>query len=453
MKKSQFLLILTLLTTLLATAAYADVKLKIAIVNPSPTETQTTPIKYDLPKGIGPDQVIDIGPLEMKYDFDKNNYYLAGNVELVPSEKKVIEISIRDVWSIPEAELVGLKTHTDTLLKKVNNTKHFPAANELSTSINSQLDAIIAEQKVISSNIKERINQYYENMVILEEIKENIGMLENLVIDSGGVVDERVQIPTTLAVPLKAGELIDDKDIMELKVRVTNPSGKNKQSTPVRYLLPTEITPRYIIDRAGLDMAYDFDKESFYLYKDTLELEPAEVREFVVKVRDVWKISEVELAALAKHTNNIMLLLKFTDYAERSKIAADRIDSILGGIEKTQSAKVSAGEHIAYYRDNIKLLQGAKDEIAELERLVSQRGITAGTTVKWPEDSTGGGAKATKMKGYEGLDAIAQSIFKGKAPTIATTWKVIFTIIGFIGIVAAFFFGLWYIQSKKKAKK
>ena len=60
--------------------------------------------------------------------------------------------------------------------------------------------------------------------------------------------------------------------------------------------------------------------------------------------------------------------------------------------------------------------------------------------------------KATKTKGYEGLDVIAQSIFKGKAPTIATTWKVIFTIIGFIGIIAAFFFGLWYIQSKKKVK-
>jgi hypothetical protein len=262
-----------------------------------------------------------------------------------------------------------------------------------------------------------------------------------------------VQVPTTLAVPLNAREMPSDKDIIELRVKVSNPSEKGKQTTDVKYILPSEITPRYIMDRDSLDMAYDFGKECFYLYKDNVELAPSESKEFVVKVKDIWKVSDVELDALKKHTDNIMLLLKDTDYASRAKLAAERIDSTISRIRKTQALKASASEHIAYYRDNIKLLQEAKNEIAELERLVSQRGITAGITVKWPEDKFGGGTKSTKAKGFEGLDIIAQSIFKGKAPTIATTWKVIFAIIAFIGIIAALFFTLWYIQSRKRAKK
>jgi len=447
------IILLTLLFALFSSASYAEIKLKVAVVNPSSTEEQTTPIRYDLPKGIGPEQVVNIGALEMKYDFDKNNYYLTGNVKLAPSEKKVFEVSISDVWSIPETQLTGLKSHIDMLLKKINNTKHFATGSELSKDMNSQLDAIMAKEKIASANIRERINQYYENMVILDEIKGSVGMLENLVIDTGGIVEDRVQVPTTLAVPLGAGGTSGDKEVMELKVKITNPSANKKQTAPVKYLLPSEITPRYIIDRSDLDMAYDFNKECFYLYKDNVDLEPSQIKEFIVKVKDVWRVSDVELDVLEKHTANIMLLLQHTDYASRAKLASDKIKNIIARIAKTQAAKVSAAEHIAYYRDNIKLLQEAKVEIAELERLVSQRGITAGITVKWPEDKPGGGLKTTKAKGYEGLDVIAQSIFKGKAPTIATTWKVIFTIIGFIGIIAASFFVLWYIQSKKKAKK
>ncbi len=447
------IILTALLFAFVASSSYAEVKLKIAVVNPSSTEAQSTPIRYDLPKGIGPEQVVDIGALEMKYDFDKNNYYITGNVNLAPSEKKVFDISISDVWSIPETQLTGLKNHVDMLLTKIKNTKHFATGKELSKDLNTRLDAIIAKEKIANANIRERINEYYENMVILDEIKENIGMLENLVIDTGGIVEDRVQVPTTLAVPLGIGDISGDKEVMELKVKVTNPSATKKQATPVKYLLPSEITPRYIIDRSNLDMAYDFNKECFYLYKDNLELDPSQVKEFVVKVKDVWRISDVELDVLKKHTANIMLLLQYTDYASRAKLASDKISNAIDRITKTQGAKVSPAEHIAYYRDNTKLLQDAKLEIAELERLVSQRGVTAGITVQWPEDKQGGGSKVTKTKGYEGLDVIAQSIFKGRAPTIATTWKIIFTIIGFIGIIAASFFALWYVQSKKKAKK
>lgn len=446
------IILLLLLLILIPATIYADVKLMIAVVNPSTTDSQSSPVRYDLPKGIGPDQVIDIGELEMKYDFDKGNYYLAGTVKLEPSERKVLEVTIRDVWNIPEKDLNNLKSHAELLIKRLKDTKHSKAGSTLYNRIIGQLENIITQEKASMASARERINQYYENEVILSEIKENIGMLENLVLDTGGIVEDRVQVPVTLAVPMNARALSDTRDVIELVIKIVNPSRKMKQVVPLKYLLPVEISPRYIIDRDGLEMAYDFDKQCFYLYQDDLELAPEQAKEFIVKVKDIWKISETELSALRSHTENIMLLLQGTDYFPQAKDSSDRITAGIGQIVRTQSTEASAIEHIAYYRDNVRLLQDVKEEIAALEKLISQRGVTAGVTVKWPEEG-GGGPQAKKTRGYKGLDMIANSIFRGQAPSIATTWKVIFVIIGFIGTIAAFFFGLWYIQSKKIAKK
>jgi hypothetical protein len=424
-------------------------------VNPSSTETQVSPIRYDLPKGIGPDQVVDIGGLEMKYDFDKGNYYLTGSLELVPSERKVLEVTLRDVWSIPQSDLLRLKEHSTLLMKKLKDTKHFSAGDALAKNVNAQLDQMIKKEQDGASAIKDRINQYYEDLVALNEIKESMGMLENLVLDTGGIVEERVQVPTTLAVPIASvqeGGRPPAGNVIDLKVKVTNPSQTAKLDTPVKFMLPVEVSPRYIIDRGGLDMSYDFEKETFCLYKDVVELAPAETKEFIVKIQDMWRIAKVEIDALRSHTQNIMVLLEGSEHYDRAKHASDKINANMDMILKSQDAKVSATEHIAYYRDNMKLLQAAKEEIADLERLVSQRGTSAGVTVKWP-DEAGGGALMQRKRGYEGIDLIAQSIFRGKAPTIATTWKIVFVIIGFIGTIAAIFFSLWYFQIKKKSDK
>ncbi len=437
-KRIVVILMFAVAFTLASSFAHAEVKLKIAVVNPSSTEAQISPIRYDLPKGIGPDQIVDIAGLEMKYDFDKGNYYLTGSVDLAVSEKKVLEITLRDVWSIPQDELLRLKEHTALLMKKLKDTKHYKPGTAIAANIDTQLDAMIKKEKDAALSIKDRINQYYEDLVSLNGIKENVGMLENLVLDVGGIVEERVQVPTTLAVPVASSQLTGDShsaNSIELKVKVTNPSKTEKMSAPVKFLLPVEVSPKYILDRGGLDMSYDFDKRTFCLFQDSVELVPAEVREFVVKIQDMWRIANVEIDALRSHTHNILVLLEGGEHYARAKQVSEKINVNLDLILNSQDAKVTAVEHIAYYRENTLLLQAAKREIADLERLVSQRGTSPGVTVKWP-DEKGGGKEPARKRGYEGLDAIARSIFKGKALTIATTWKIICGIIAFLGFLS-----------------
>ncbi|MDD5428349.1 MAG: hypothetical protein PHI58_03815 [Candidatus Omnitrophica bacterium] len=441
-----------LLFLLVSTALYADIKLKIAVVNPSEIESQTTPVRYDLPKGMTPDIITDAGNMELKYDFDKNNYYLYQVVKLKPSEKLVLEIKLKDMWIIPAKYINFLKEHTRAMNAQLANTRHAKSGDTLTKKIIDRLDGILKKGADQTMTMGEHINLYYENLGILGEVKEDIGMLEDLVLDVGGIVEERVQVPATLAIPIKTDEK-NRAGAVDMTIEVTNPSKTSKQTTKVKYVLPEEVAPRYVIDRGDLDMGYDFTKQSFYVYKDSVMLDPSETKTFVIKIMDVWQVPALELDTLKAHTDNLMTLLKGTEYMAQAKPMADKITASLNEIRRTQALKVSAEEHIAYYRDNEETLTEAKSLVNQLEKFVSQSGASAGVTVKEAEVQKGGGPKEKRARGYEGIDYIVRSIFKGKAPTVATTWKIIYTILIFLGILAALFFGLWFVQVKQSHKR
>lgn len=451
-KKIMVAAVFTMIFSLLIpTLVRADIKLKVAVVNPSSTEKQTTPVKFDLPKGMGPDDVIDAEDMELGYDFEKDTYYVYKMVTLAPSEKKILEVRLRDVWAIPEKKIDFLKKHTGSLEKRLKKTKHFKVGSTLAGRIIERLDKISKTRKKQALGINERINLYYENMGILDEITEDIGMLENLVIDIGGIVEDRVEIPETMAVSV-AEEKAGHKKPVELKIKVLNPSKEKEQITSVKYTLPLEVTPRHMVDSDGLDMGYDFSKEGFYVYKSEVPLKPGEEKVFIVKIKDIWRIQEVEIKALDSHTNNLMLLLKETEHYGQGKLIADKIEENLNEITETQALEVEVAKHIAHYRENTVRLDDAQKYVNQLEKIVTQSGYTSGVTIAWAEKLKGGGPQAQRQRGYEGISLIAKSIFKGKAPTVATTWKIIFTILGFVAIVGGTFYALWYIQEQKRAK-
>ena len=431
--------------------AYADIKLKIAVVNPSDTESQTAPVRYDLPKGLTPNEITDIGNMELKYDFDKGNYYLYQVVKLKPAEKQVLEIRLRDIWLTPKKELDFLKDHTKSLTDALKNTKHAKIGDTLARKIIERLNAIEKKEADTNLTITDHINLYYEDVNILSETKEDIGMLENLVLDIGGIVEERVQVPSTLAISIKGDEA--NTNIVELTVKVSNPSKTAKQVAEVKYILPEEVTPRYVVDRSGLDMGYNFAKQSFQVYKNNVILEPSEVKNYIIKIVDIWRIPDIETDTLSAHTANLILLLKGTEYLAQAGPIAEKITQGIAEIKRKQSLKASPDEHIAYYRKNMLLLDEVKKYVAQLEKLASQSGASVGVTIKEAEVQRGGGAKEKRARGYEGIDYIVKSIFKGKAPTVATTWRIIYVILIFLGILGALFFWLWYSQVARIQKR
>jgi len=442
------LFLFTLLSALFTDLSHAQMKLKIAVVNPSTTEKQTSPVRFDLPKGLDPKNILDIGDMELKYDSDKGNYYVYEMVELKPSERKTLEIRLEDIWIIPEKDTAFLKKHTEELDKKLAKTRHARSGKDLTTKIESVLSEIDRSQADATMSASKKINLYYENTKALNDIKEDIGKLENLVVDVGGIVEERVQVPKTLAVSVGKDAAAEGEPVV-LTVKVSNPS-RRKQVTNVKYDLPAEITPRDVIDSAGLDIAYNFNKQCFSVSKNNVALESDENKTYVVKLKDIWRIPNVDIESLRSHTANLMQLVKGTQFFERAKPLSDTIASNLDKIVKTQSEKVPVNDHIAYFRDNTELLGETRDLVAQLEKMVIQSGTSPGVTVTKAERVEGGGPEVKRKRGYEGVAFLAETIFKGKAPSPATTWKIIFIILGFIGVVSGLFFALWYIQAGKK---
>ncbi len=454
MVKRHIAILAIIFSALIYTSAYPayspDIKLKVAIVNPSDTDSQTSPIRYDLPKGIGPDEISDPGELTLKYDMDKGNYYLYGIVKLKPSEKKVLEVGVKDVWSLPVDEIESFVKHTREMDDKLKGTKHAAVGDTLSKKIVTQLDNILKKEKATDLGIKERINNYYENSVALKSTKEEIGMLENLVIDTGGVVAERVSIPTTLAMSIEGVNSSDIKNTVNLTVTAKNPSPSTRQFVDVKYNLPAEVTPKDVAGTDGLEVGYDFRGECFNVYQQKVDLRPGETKTFVVKLRDIWRVPGTELDSVNSHTKNLIVLLEGTERAAQAKPIADKIFENTGIIEKTQNSDVGAEKHITYYRDNTKLFKTTKDYVAQLEKMITQAGVSPGVTVQNAEKLKGGGVESRRPRGYEGVDMVAKSVFRGKAPSVATTWKIIFAILVFLGILGALFFGLWYSKLMKK---
>lgn len=445
MIKRTILLILMILI-LFPFTSRAEIKLKIAVVNPSGTEEQTAPVRFDLPKGVGPEQVVDSGSMDFKYDFDKGIYYVYQTVKLKPSERKVLEVRLHDVWTIPAKDMEFLKSHADLMTEKLKGTKHFELGGILAAKIKDRLDEILKKQQDASLSAKEQIDMYYENAQILNEVKEDMGMLENLVIDVGGIVPDRVEVPSTMAVAI--GKEDEKRFVKELTIKISNPSDKNKEITQIKYYLPKEVTPRYVLDCGGLDMGYDFTKERFYAYKENVVLEPLGFKEFVIKIKDIWRVADVEIDAVGSHAKNLMTLLAGTESASQGKVLADKIESGLNEISAANNKDVSTEEHIALYRRSAGLMGDAKKNLAQLEKLITQSGASVGVTVAMAEFQKGGGPQSRRMRGYEGIDYIAKSIFKGKAPDVATTWKIIWSILGFLAVISGIFFALQLIYHK-----
>src|SRR3990167_1147029 len=81
----------------------------------------------------------------------------------------------------------------------------------------------------------------------------------------------------------------------KITLLIVNPSDKKPMKSPVSYYLPPEIVPQDVIDNAEMEILYDEEKESYYLQGD-FELEPKETKKLTVVVRNVWRITDEDIA-------------------------------------------------------------------------------------------------------------------------------------------------------------
>jgi hypothetical protein len=195
-----------------------------------------------------------------------------------------------------------------------------------------------------------------------------------------------------------------------LKVIAANPSKGQVQKVPVKAYLPKEVKPEDIVDKGDLEIAYDTQQGSYYVYNE-YEVRPGEFLEKDIEIRNIWIIPSAEIESLYAEAKKIADLLKNTEYAERSLFLNNSIEAKLKQITDNQNNPPPNPERlISDYRDNLKVLESVRADI------VLGRGFLA----------------QAKPGGISGK----------------MIWRMIIIIVIFLGLLGASFYFIWQKQLK-----
>jgi hypothetical protein len=202
-----------------------------------------------------------------------------------------------------------------------------------------------------------------------------------------------------------------------LKILATNPSQNHTRQIPVKVYLPKEAKPEDIIDKADLQVGYDAQQGSYYVF-GTYEAAPLEVIEKDIELKDVWMVDKTELVSIRDEAQKIKELLANTEFAERGAFLADSIIGKIDEIEQRQGdTATNPEEHISAYRYNLQLLEEAKADLAVTRSMLS----------------------------------------KERRFSRELIWKLILYIVIFLGVLSGSFYFIWHKQvnvlvSQKEAK-
>lgn len=451
------LLISGILIFFYSLAAAENIRLKMVVVNPSETETKTTPAKTYLPKGITAEDVVDKGNFRIEYDLEKSLYYAYQEVVLGPKETLTLELAMRDIWVIPGDEIMSLREHTQNILGILKNTDYYAQAKILAETIAARLDRIAEAQGLAATQSPElKISGFEINSTILKEVKKDLGILEDLAIDVGG----KTALPAEglMGESASSNEAVSLEDTgppdlaslatIKFKIEVSN-SLNSPRDIQVKYYLPAEIKTEHVVNSSGLDVAYDYQKSLHYVYKEAVALGPQEKREFVIELKDIWAIPQSQLQILRQRVEELMQDLSGSAYKDSAKSLAEKVTLALDEIEKAQAdTAVSVERHIGDYRMSLIKFDNARKDLAKLERLAVQTGGPAGKRAGSGKALREGARKGKILRGAKGMELVGKSIFGGKAPDTATSWKIIYIILAFLGSASLLYIMLQFWQGR-----
>ncbi len=162
-------------------SAYASsIVLRVVAVNPSKEHLQQVPVKAYLPKEAKPEDIVDMGDLEIAYDTQQGSYYVFGEYELKPQEVIEREIEIRNIWVIEELEIASLRQEIIKLHEMLRNTEFADRIIFLKNSIEAKLNEISQKQEDVPPNPQQGISDYRNNLKILESVKADLVLARSL---------------------------------------------------------------------------------------------------------------------------------------------------------------------------------------------------------------------------------------------------------------------------------
>jgi len=401
--------------------ARADVVINVLAVNGKETP-QDRDIEASLPGEIKPADVLDDAGLKVDYNVNDAGYYVHSKVPLQPKESKTFRVRLKDVWHITPEEAEDTRRLIEEGYKEMGAERGVENGAAQREKLLGKLNDLLKEQDELSGSVEQRIDNYRNYVLTLRDIRTKASLIDFW--RSDAAEDE-------------------SKRVVNFAIDVTNPLDKPRKIKQ-RHYLPSEVRPEYILDRQGYEIRFDDSKNRPFLFKEE-ELGPKEKKSIRIGLKDVWFVQPKSMLYIRERATSIYDTLETTKYAVTAKTLFNEITNNLDLIDMLQATKEEdITQHIAVYRINLKRFQQAKDDLDALEKLLSRhRAELEKSRIK---------NVMQKIRAMKSLARVSEAMFD-KKPTVNAAWKIIGSVMIFLGFFTIIHFIVWFIRSSKERKQ
>jgi hypothetical protein len=401
--------------------ARADVVINVLAVN-GKESPQERDIEASLPGEIVPGDVLDDAGLKVEYNVIDAGYYVHGKVPLQPKESKTFRVRVKDVWWVTPEQAENTRRLIEEGFKEMGAERGPDNGAAHRQKLLEKLNYILKEQDELSGSVDQRIDNYRNYVLTLRDIRSKASLIDFW--RSDAAEDE-------------------SKRVINYVIEVANSSDKPRKLKQHHYL-PEEVRPEYILDRQGYEVRFDDRKNKPFLFKEE-DLGPKEKKNIRINLKDVWFVQPKSMLYIRERSIGIYDTLETTKYASTAKTLFSEITNNLDLIDMLQATRQEdITQHIGVYRINLKRFDQAKEDLDALEKLLSRhRAELEKSRIK---------NVMQKIRAMKSLARVSEAMFD-KKPTVNSAWKIIGSVMIFLGFFTIIHFVVWFMRSSKEKKQ
>lgn len=161
---------------------------------------------------------------------------------------------------------------------------------------------------------------------------------------------------------------------IKVKVLAINPSETKEQQVPVKYTFPRAIRKEDIIDPGTMNIDYDPNTDTYYVFKE-ITLPPKATVTFQLMIADKWTISQEEIDTLKTKLAERLEAIKGSEQYATALLLAETTRVKLDEIGKSQNEAAGDIERkIGLTSANRKTMERLENDIMSLDYLAAKAG-------------------------------------------------------------------------------
>lgn len=343
--------------------------LNIKVINTS-DQPQTKEIIQPLPRGLDSNDVISLDGMELRYDSSRAGYLVRTEQLLGPKESKTFEVEVRDVWVIRADELADLSMHAGRLGKLLEGSIHMARGGMLETSITNCLDAIAGNQSENEASrvgAERHIEAFERDNRQLNSVKAMVAELEDLVVTIGKNPG-RMTLYSGLTGTAEGSAPMSAEVVF--KVVVMNMSATESRNLNIKRYLPAEVVAGDVIDADGLQVRPDLEKGACFVFKDGVDLKPAETLCFNVVVKDRWNVNGKRMQLMKNRLLAVWDKARNLKQYKSIEVQISSVVELMKTIEQTMVPETLDQGYIGFFKAQAQDLDVVDGYIGRIERMV-----------------------------------------------------------------------------------